>query len=769
MVELHLGTQEINLTSLKQPDIHSLTQVQAYGVLLVLYEADLIILQASRNVSVAFGVPPEEILGKKLEEVLDSFQVDRFRAGLASDNLDLMNPSKVWVRRQGDDYQVFDAVFHRSADGFLVLELEPALQQDNIPFLSFYHLARASINQLESTASLRDFCQIIVQEIQKVTRFDRVMLYRFDEDGHGEVLAEKKLDSMESYLGLHFPESDIPKPARQMFLSNWIRIIPDALAEPVDLVPANNPITRQPTNLTLSILRSPYACHLEYLQNMGVRSSLTISLMKDQKLWGLIACHHQTPKHIPYELRKACEFLGRLIFGEISTREEEADYLYRMKLAAVQSTLIEAMSQEDNFIAGLVNHPVTLLDLANAQGAAICFNGRWTTIGRTPAEEELNYLAQWLAKNVDEEVFYTDALPLIYTDAERFKDVASGLLAIPISRRSYVLWFRPEVLQTVNWGGNPNEAYELQQRGNELRLCPRKSFELWKETVQLQSLPWQTVEVQAALELRKAIVNIVLRQAEELALLAQDLERSNAELKKFAYVASHDLQEPLNQVANYVQLVEMRYNHQLDQDAKDFINFAVEGVSLMQTLIDDVLAYSKVDLKGIEWELTNVNTAVNQALANLRGRIAETSAEITFDEMPTIVADGTQLMQLFQNLIGNAIKFQKKEIPPQIHLGVQRQEDHWLFSVKDNGIGIDPQFGDRIFVIFQRLHTRDEYPGSGMGLAICKKIVECHRGRIWVESSLGQGSTFYFTIPVGGRDRNHASGRKHQNYSSGRR
>lgn len=293
-------------------------------------------------------------------------------------------------------------------------------------------------------------------------------------------------------------------------------------------------------------------------------------------------------------------------------------------------------------------------------------------------------------------------------------------------------------------------------------MSPRKSFDLWKETVRLTSLPWKQVEIKAALELRKAIVNIVLRQADELAQLAQDLERSNADLKKFAYVASHDLQEPLNQVANYVQLLEMRYQEQLGEDAKEFINFAVEGVSLMQTLIDDVLAYSKVDLQGIEFELTNVETALNRALNNLRGRIKETQAVVTYDELPTVLADSTQLMQLFLNLIGNAIKF-RSDFSPQIPISANRLEDEWLFAIKDNGIGIDSQFSDRIFVIFQRLHTRDEYAGTGMGLAICKKIVECHRGRIWVESELGIGATFYFTIPVGGRERERRNGRKTQN------
>ncbi|MBD2690153.1 sensor histidine kinase [Anabaena catenula] len=761
-MDIALQVQNVNVTSLKEAPIHISSKIQPHGILLVLEEPELKVLQVSNNTLNIFGISPENMLGKKLEDLVDPFQIERIKSGLSEQNLDFINPTKIWVRKKGDEYTVFDAVFHRNTEGFLILELEPAISQENIPFLSFYHLARASINQLETTKNLREFGQIIVQEVRKVTGFDRIMLYKFDDDGHGSVIAEEKIESLEPYLGLHFPESDIPKPARKLFISNSIRLIPDAHSQPIEIVPVNNPVTERPVDLTQSSLRSAASCHTEYLHNMGVGASLTISLIKDQKLWGLIACHHQTPKYVSYELRKACEFLGRLIFSEISAREETEDYDYRMNLTSIQSLLVEYMSQEDNFIDGLVKKQPNLLDLTSAKGAAVCFGGNYTLIGETPKEEDLNFLVEWLKNNIEDEVFYTDSLPSLYPDAVSFKNVASGLLAIPISQRNYVLWFRPEVIQTVNWGGDPNRAFEVSQSHGNLRLCPRKSFELWKETVRLTSLPWKYVEIRAALELRKGIVNIVLRQADELAQLAQDLERSNAELKKFAYVASHDLQEPLNQVANYVQLLEMRYEAELDEDAKEFINYAVEGVSLMQTLIDDVLAYSKVDTQAIAFQVTEVDTALERALSNLRKRISETGTIITHDPLPTVMADSTQLMQLFLNLIGNAIKFRSQE-PPQIHIGAERLEDEWLFSVRDNGIGIDPRFSDRIFIIFQRLHTRDEYPGTGMGLAICKKIVECHRGRIWVESQLGQGATFYFTIPAGGRERERRNGRNTQN------
>jgi chemotaxis family two-component system sensor kinase Cph1 len=751
MIKIQVGSPDLHTTILEQQKIHLCNQIQSHGILFVVQEPELTIIQVSANVQQVTGRSVSEVLNQPLANILDPFQVEQLLSGLPN-NLDDINPTKIWLKNQKGDYSVFDATLHRNSEGILIIELEPALTHYSIPFLGFYYLARASVFRIQSAASLADFCRVIVEEVRKLTGFDRVMLYRFDHDGHGEVVAEDKELGMDPYLGLHYPESDIPKQARRLFLSKSIRQIPDIDTPPTDLVPRLNPINELPLDLTLSTLRSPHSCHLEYLHNMGVKASLTISLIKDNKLWGLIACHHRQPKFVAYELRRACEFLGRLIFSEVSSREEMEDYDYQVRLNTVQTELIDSLAEADTFTQGLVQQESHLLELTQAQGAAIYYGGSWVTVGRTPQIEDLNHLIQWLSKSIQEDVFVTNCLAEHYTDAEGFKHVASGLLAVPLSQKSYILWFRPEVLQTVNWGGDPTQAFQLSNQKGSMRLTPRKSFETWKQTVRLHSLPWKPVEVKAAQGLRAAIINLILRQADELAELAQDLERSNSELKRFAYVASHDLQEPLNQVANYVQLLALRYKSNLDEDADDFINFAVQGVGLMQTLIDDVLAYSKVDLQGSELELTETQTALNRALANLRGRLNETQAVITQDPLPMIVADQTQLMQLFQNLIGNAIKF-RSQAAPKVHISAQRLEDEWLFSVKDNGIGIDPQFSERIFVIFQRLHTRDEYTGTGMGLAICKKIVECHRGRIWVESQLGEGATFYFTIPVGRRGR----------------
>ncbi len=755
-----IGTSDLTFNRLKQPclvgdspsSINTLTKVQSHGVLLVLQEPDLVVLQVSDNTIATFGVAPNRLLGQPLEQIFDVFQVEKFRADLQDKNFERSNYSKVWVLKSKDNYSIFDAVFHRSPDGALILELEPTQKDDRIPFLSFYHLAKTSILQGRDpterlTANLPAFGKNVVAHVREMTGFDRVLLYKFDDDGHGEVIAEDKVAQMDSYLGLHFPESDIPLPARAMFIANQIRVIPDTRRQSVEMIPAQHPLTDRPTDLTLANLRSAVPCHTEYLQNMGVGASLTISLLKDGHLWGMIACHHQTPRSVAYELRKACELLGQVIFADISTIENIVDSSYRSKLSHDRAVAVNQMSQSASFVDGLMGYEPNLLDLFAAEGAAVYVGGEWTTIGQTPPPAELDYLVQWLNANVQDEVFSTDSLSGLDPDAEQFKDVASGLLSISLSPQSYILCFRPEVLRAVNWGGDPHHPFQVVETDGNLSRSPRKSFQLWKETVRLHSLLWKAIEIESAIELRSAIVKIVLCQAEELALLATDLVRSNAELKQFAYVASHDLQEPLHQVASYVQLLGTRYTKELDRDAKEFIGLAVEGVNLMQTLIDEVLLYSKLDLQGIEWAPIDVSIALNRALKHLGGQIGQTGAIVTSDPMPTIVADSTRLTQLFQNLIGNAIKFSKPDTVPQVDVSVVQRENDWLFAVRADGIGIDPKYFDRIFIIFQRLHTRDEYSGTGIGLTLCKKIVECHHGKIWVTSALGQGATFSFTIP----------------------
>jgi PAS domain S-box-containing protein len=238
----------------------------------------------------------------------------------------------------------------------------------------------------------------------------------------------------------------------------------------------------------------------------------------------------------------------------------------------------------------------------------------------------------------------------------------------------------------------------------------------------------------------------VRRAERELAARARDLERSNADLEQFAYVASHDLQEPLRMVASYVQLLSRRYRGKLDKDADEFIAFAVDGATRMQNLIRDLLTYSRVTRLAGPMEIVDTGQALLASLVNLKVAVEESGAHIAYDSLPPVRGDATALIALFQNLVGNAVKFRAGRTP-EVRIDAARRADEWIFSVKDNGIGFDPQYAERVFVIFQRLNTRDKYEGTGIGLAICKKIVERHGGRIWVETKPGEGSTFFFSIP----------------------
>ena len=268
-------------------------------------------------------------------------------------------------------------------------------------------------------------------------------------------------------------------------------------------------------------------------------------------------------------------------------------------------------------------------------------------------------------------------------------------------------------------------------------------------------------EVNAHLEQRTAELETSNRQLqEEIAerkRVAEDLARSNKDLEQFAYVASHDLQEPLRIVSGYLQLIERRYKGKLAAEADEFIHFAVDGAARMQSLIQDLLAYSHVGTQGRRFGPTDCEKVFERAVGNLGRAVADSGATVTHDPLPTILADATQLVQVFQNLIGNAIKFHGAE-PPRIHVAARSQDSQWLFSVRDNGIGVEPQYAERIFILFQRLHARDKYAGTGIGLSVCQRIIERHGGRIWVESKPGEGSTFHFTLSSQARSDNRGTG-----------
>jgi len=751
---------KVDLTNCDREPIHIPGLIQPHGLLLVIKEPELEIVQLSNNSFEFLKLHPQQLVNQPLESLLGSKQIDDLQKCLSQD-FEGVNPLKLSIKIS-DQNLAFDGIIHRS-DGVLILELELTQLKQEVDFFSFYHFVKGPTTKMQKASSLQELSQTIVKEIRKLTGFDRVLLYQFNGEGAGAVIAEDKLESPIPYLGLHYPASDIPKQANQLYTLNRLRLIPDVNYRPVELVPLNNPVTHCPLDLSFSVLRSVSPIHIEYLNNMGVAASMSISLVKDKKLWGLIACHHQSTRYLSYEMRTACEFLGQVMSLELAMKEDNEDLDYRMKLKSIQSQFVEVIPQAENFIDGLVESESNLLDLVGAQGVALSSLNELVMVGRTPPKAEIQDLLAWVETQIEQGVFSTDSLSKIYPLAEQFKDTASGLLALSISRtqKNYILWFRPEVIQTVNWGGNPHKPVEVAPDGS-LHLSPRKSFEQWQETVRLKSLPWKQCEIDAALELKSAIIGIVLRKADELARINIELERSNSELDAFAYIASHDLKEPLRGIHNYSSFLIEDYADILNEEGNSKLQTLVRLTQRMEDLIDSLLHFSRLGRVELLVQRTNLNELLQNVIDVSRISLKETAVDIRVPRpLPVIHCDRVQVSEVFSNLISNAIKYNDKShkwveigwldpdaVAEQVNLE-EMAEPVVVFYVRDNGIGIREKHLDTIFRIFKRLHAPQKYGGgTGAGLTIAKKIVERHNGKIWVESTYGEGSTFYLTLPV---------------------
>jgi light-regulated signal transduction histidine kinase (bacteriophytochrome) len=466
MIDEMADLSDVDLTNCDREPIHIPGQIQPHGVLLVLQAPGLHIIQVSSNTQEVMGRIPETLLGTPLTDLLNDPQIQQIQQCL-TDDFQSVNPLNLSIACL-DQVIEFDGIVHHW-DGVVLLELEPKATGGNPDFFDFYHQVKEPITRIQKAPTLLDMCRVVVKDVRRITGFDRVMVYQFDSEGAGIVIAEDT-EQETPYLNLHYPPSDIPKQARQLYTLNWLRLIPDAHYHPVPLIPANNPLTHQPIDLSLAVLRSVSPIHLEYLQNMGVTASMSVSLLQDQKLWGLIACHHSSPRYIPYHIRTICEFIGQVMSAELVNKESGEDSNYKRQLKSLQTQFVETLSQADHFLQGVEQLNTQLLRLVNATGAVVCSGERCIRVGETPTEAEIYALLDWIKPRLDHSgsVFETQSLPKLYPAAEAFKAISSGMLALEISRihRNYILWFRPEVIQTVNWGGNPNKPVEIQQDGS---------------------------------------------------------------------------------------------------------------------------------------------------------------------------------------------------------------------------------------------------------------------------------------------------------------
>jgi two-component system, chemotaxis family, sensor kinase Cph1 len=490
--------------------LHIINQVQPYGFLLVLDKSDLRIIQASDNLHTHTGYSVKELLEQPLHHVVPEDDIVKLRARTSSPAFTEKLPLRIRIKTQeGGQRNVL--AFAVDKGEYILLEVEdPDSGLEPASFVSVYEDIKYLIARIQSATGPEELMDIVSAGLKRLSGFDKVMVYRFDESWNGKVVAEAREEDMESYLGLTFPASDIPRQARDMYLRSPYRFIPDREYEPVKLVPVINPVTSTFTDLSDCNLRGVAAVHLEYLSNMQVMASMSTRILYDSRLWGLLSCHHRSSRRLSYEMCAMFEVVSNFLSARLAVLERQDSYRQSIRLNQLNTLLMEQVYAASGIMKGLSANE-NLLAALGATGAAIFSGHQVELIGRTPSFHEIKSLVYWMQGSRIKETYVTNRLPSLVAEAGKYKHIASGMIVLPLAagQGGWVMGFRPEVVQTVEWGGNPNDA--IQFTADRKSYHPRNSFETWKETVTEVSLPWKQAEVEAAEQLRHLLVEYVLK------------------------------------------------------------------------------------------------------------------------------------------------------------------------------------------------------------------------------------------------------------------
>lgn len=718
--------------------IHIPGAIQPHGCLLAFDAASLRLRHVSRNAAAFLGDVPEALLGRAANEFLPAAVADMLRQAASPEAAE-----KIVIEFEGKPGGL-EGVLH-VYHGMVILELERAQPSDEDRGAALGNAMR----RIAAASDLASLSDAAARAVRELTGFDRALVYRFDRDG-GEVIAEATHPDMEPYLGLHFPESDIPRQARELYRVNWIRVIPDAVYDAVPLVPALREDTHAPLDLSHAILRSVSPVHLEYLANMGVYASMSISLVVEGRLWGLVSCGHRAPRKVPARLRAACESLGRIVSLQIGALESlDLERMRARKLDAMNALEHAMRMAKGSVLAALESEPARLLEIAQASGAAIVVEGEEPRrVGVTPEPELLTQLARRVGGSAGPAgVFETRELGSAIPQWNA-ADVASGVLAIvlPTPQLPCVLWFRPEMVHTLHWGGDPAKTLQAQSAGGAPRIHPRHSFELWKEVVRGRSLDWSRAEVHAATDLRRLAVEIDLAHQVRK---AQSAVRARDDL---VAVVSHDLRTPMSVVgmqAAIIQKLAAGESNEASIRLRASAQIIQRSSDRMVALLRDLLDLGKIEAGRFEVEANphSVADLLNDACELLRPVADAKRIRLLVEPVPPlrVWADTERIFQVLANLIGNSIKFCAEGC--EVRLGAHVAGGMCEIGVSDNGPGISENALPHVFNRYWQARA-DEARGAGLGLYICKGIVEAHGGAIRVESAVGEGSTFRFTLPV---------------------
>ena len=489
--------------------LNHINVIQDYGYLLVVDNRDFKILQVSENVNQLLQAELPAITGALLSDFIETSPLKKLR-----DRFESRSKDKIPLTLTIGNARL-QALAHFK-DAYTILEIEKAGLASERAFTQVYEEVKYAMAALELCETIEEVSAAAVTELKKLTGFDGIMMYRFDSDWNGTVIAQDKTaPELEDYMGHTFPASDIPKQARALYLKNPYRLIPKRNYQPVRLYPVINPVSNTFIDLSDCNLRGVAAVHLEYLKNMKVEASMSIRVIHNGQLWGLVACHHVAPHYLNFELCSICELLSTVVSNKISAILNKTNFDLETELQKQQSALIAQVYAENNLLAiKSITGNNSFLNMFSAGGLAIIYQGKLETLGEIPDKDMVENMVLWLQSKTTDKIFATDQLPELFEEAAPYAAIASGALAIPISadHGEYLIYFRPEVIQTIKWGGDPNQAIRFDLDGK--KYHPRASFQIWQETVHHTSAPWSLLEIAAAERLRSFIYEFTSKQKE---------------------------------------------------------------------------------------------------------------------------------------------------------------------------------------------------------------------------------------------------------------
>lgn len=730
------------LANCESEAISRIGAIQPFGFFLACHIDDLEVIAASENLSVLLGRPLDEIIGSDLSSLL---RFDESSGAVSHDVvLKLISKGPRTIQLLGKTpLPGFTANFQRS-NRHLCIDLEPIFEGDSGAYP--VHYIQELVGRLNEHSELVDFSQVVVDQLRLLTGFDRVMVYRFLENWDGEVIAEAKLEKLESFLHLRYPSTDIPEQARRLYYDSKYRIIYDSNA---DVIPVQTirGIAREEFDLSCTVLRASSPIHVKYLQNMGVRSSFSVPIKVHGKLWGLISCHHyDEPLRLSHEVRSACDLTSQMYAARIVDHVAKRRLIVKNHTLVVTQNLLRTVAEGQSPVEAFRVNEDAVLATTQSSGAYVRILGQSVALGECPPQDEIETLISHLKTNDVRGIWKVDSLKK-EMKAKDGEVSAVGALAVPLSLgfEDFLIWFRPELSREIKWGGRPPEG------GTKSVLEPRASFAAWAEQVRDHSAPWSEEDEESAQALLYNFVQGIFAKATALSRAYQELQRVGKAKDEFISLVSHELRTPLGIIIGWIDI--MKDQPALNTELTEAIKVVDRNAKIQIGLINDLLDASRIISGKLQIDPQpglNITQLVGEVVNSLQPTARAKDIELSWAKPPTTIVSGDadRLRQVVYNLITNALKFTPKH--GRVSVGFETMNSNYSISVTDTGMGIEPQLLESIFDRFvQAGSAKSRQPGLGLGLSIVKAIVELHGGQAQAESmGLGHGAKFSILLPI---------------------